>query len=75
MWQTIWLVAKSWDNVWVVIWSWKNENAIPEISENTICIQLNNNIWEIILYLQANPYRFKTKNTNSLVFISTLLNK
>ena len=31
------------------------------------CIQLNIDIWEIILYLQANPYRLKTKNINSLI--------
>ena len=37
------------------------------------CIQLNIDIWEIILYLQANPYRLKTKNINSLTFISTII--
>ena len=37
------------------------------------CIQLNIDIWEIILYLQANPYRLKTKNINSLTFISTFI--
>ena len=37
------------------------------------CIQLNIDIWEIILYLQANPYRLKTKNINSLIFISTII--
>ena len=26
----------------------------------------------MILYLQANPYRLKTKNINSLTFISTI---
>ena len=37
-------------------------------------ITLYNDIWEIILYLQANPYRLKTKNINSPIIISTLLN-
>ena len=27
----------------------------------------------MILYLQANPHRLKTKNINSLTFISTIL--
>ena len=44
-----------------------------ETSENAICIQLYLAIWEIILYLQANPYRLKTKNINSLIFISTII--
>ena len=35
------------------------------------CIQLNIDICETILYLQSNPYRLKTKNVNSLIFIST----
>ena len=30
--------------------------------------QLYIDIWEIILYLQANPYRLKTKNINNLNF-------
>ena len=30
-------------------------------------------IWEIILYLQANPNRLKTKNINSLVFTTTII--
>ena len=37
------------------------------------CIQLYIDICEIILYLQANPYRLKTKNINSLIFISTII--
>ena len=37
------------------------------------CIQLYIDIWEIILYLQANPYRLKTKNVNNLIFISTII--
>ena len=37
------------------------------------CIQLYIDIWEIILYLQANRYRLKTKNINSLIFISTII--
>ena len=37
------------------------------------CIQLNIDIWEIILYLQTNSYRLKTKNINSLIFISTII--
>ena len=41
-----------------------------------LCIQLYNDIWEIILYLQANLYRVKTKNINSLSFLlGELLNK
>ena len=35
------------------------------------CIQLHIDIWEIILYLQANPYQLKTENTKCLNFIST----
>ena len=31
------------------------------------CIQLYIDIWEIILYLQDNPYRFKTKKIKSLI--------
>ena len=30
-------------------------------------------IWEIILYLQANPYRLKNKNINSLILLALLL--
>ena len=37
------------------------------------CIQLHTDIWEIILYLQANPNRLKTKNINSLIFVSTIV--
>ena len=37
------------------------------------CIKLYIDIWEIILYLQANLYRFKTKNINSLICISTII--
>ena len=37
------------------------------------CIQWYIDIWGIILYLQANPYRLKTKNINSLIFISTII--
>ena len=36
-------------------------------------IQLYIGIWKIIQYLQANPYRIKTDNINSLVFISTII--
>ena len=36
-------------------------------------IQLYINNREIILYSQANPYRLKTKNINSLIFISTII--
>ena len=36
-------------------------------------IQLYFDIWEIILNLQATPYRFQTKNINSLVCISTII--
>ena len=36
------------------------------------CIQLYIDTWEIILHLQANPYWLKTKNINSLIFISTI---
>ena len=47
---------------------------IPEISELIqFCVQLYIDIWEIILYLQANPYRLKTKNINSLIFVSTII--
>ena len=37
------------------------------------CIQLNIDIWEIILYLQANPYQRKTKNINSLIFTGIII--
>ena len=37
------------------------------------CIQLYIDIWEIIMYLQGNPYRLKTKTINSLIFISTII--
>ena len=37
------------------------------------CIQLNIDIWEITLYLQANPHGLKTKNINSFTFISTIV--
>ena len=37
------------------------------------CIQLYVDIWEFILYLQANPYRLKTKNINSLIFVRTTI--
>ena len=37
------------------------------------CIKLYIHIWEIISYLQANPYRLKTKNTNSLTFVITII--
>ena len=47
---------------------------IPEISELIqFCVQLYIDIWEIILYLQANPYRLKTKNINSLISVSTII--
>ena len=32
------------------------------------CIQLFIDIWEIIQYLQANPYLLKTKNIDSIIF-------
>ena len=38
-----------------------------------IFFQLSIDIWEIILYLEANPYRLKTKNIISLIFISTII--
>ena len=37
------------------------------------CIQLYIDIWEIILYLQANIYQLKTKNINSLICITTII--
>ena len=33
------------------------------------CIQSNVDIWEIVLCLQANPYRLKTKNIKSFAFL------
>ena len=39
--------------------------------ETQFCIQLYIDILEITLFLQANPYGLKTKNINSLIFIST----
>ena len=41
------------------------------MSQNSILLQIIFGIWEIILYLQANSYRLKTKKTNSFIFIST----
>ena len=35
--------------------------------EMQFCIQLHYDNWEIILYLQVNPYRLKTKNINSII--------
>ena len=37
------------------------------------CFQSYIDIWEIILYLQANLYGVKTKNINSFIFISTII--
>ena len=36
-------------------------------------MQLYIDIWEIIQYLQANPCRFRTKNINSLIFMSIII--
>ena len=36
-------------------------------------ILLYSGIWEIILYLQAYPYRLKIKNISSLNVISTII--
>ena len=38
-----------------------------------LCIQVYIDMWEIIIYLQAKPYRLKSKNINSLIFISTII--
>ena len=47
---------------------------IPEILELIqFFIQLYIDIWKINLYLEANPYRLKTKNINSLIFVSTII--
>ena len=37
------------------------------------CIQLHIDFREIVPYLQANPYTLKTKNINSLIFVSTII--
>ena len=37
------------------------------------CIQLYIDIGEVIPYLQANPDWLKTKSTNSLIFIVTII--
>ena len=37
------------------------------------CLQLYIDISEIFLYLQANPYRLKTKNINNVIFSSTII--
>ena len=39
------------------------------------CIWLYIDIWKIIAYLQANPYRIETKNIISLIFISIITNE
>ena len=36
-------------------------------------IQLYIDIWKIFPYLQPNPYRLKTKNINSVIFISNII--
>ena len=36
-------------------------------------IQLHIDIWEIVQYLQATPYRLKTKSINSFIFMSTII--
>ena len=36
------------------------------------CIQLYFDVWEIILNLQDNSYRLKTKNIKNLIFIKTI---
>ena len=38
------------------------------------CIQLYVGVSKIIPYLQANPYRLKTENINSVIFISAITN-
>ena len=44
------------------------------IKLQVFCIlTINIDIWEIIVYLQANSYRRKTQNINSLIFISTII--
>ena len=37
------------------------------------CIQLYIDIWQVIPYLQANPFWLKTKNIKSLIFVSTII--
>ena len=47
----------------------KNMKMLYQLYQTVIfCIQLYIHIWEIILYWQVNPYRFKTKNINNLIF-------
>ena len=38
-----------------------------------LCTQLCTDICEIILYLQVNPYRLKTKNIKSLIFVNSII--
>ena len=49
------------------------EIVTPGIRKCKFCVQLYIDIWKIILYLQANPYWLKTKNINSLIFISSIM--
>ena len=53
----------------VEIWKCNTRNIIKRNS----AIQLYIDIWEIILHLQANSYRLKTKNMNNLIFINTMI--
>ena len=36
-------------------------------------IQLYTDVWKITPYLQANPYRLKAKNINSITFVITII--
>ena len=49
-------------------------NCYARYQKMQFCIQLYVDIWKIVPYLQANPYRLKTKNINSLISVSTIIN-
>ena len=51
----------------VVIWSKNMKMQYQKYRKMQLCIQLNIDIWEIILDLLANPYQLKTKNINPLL--------
>ena len=44
-----------------------------KFQKKQFCIQYYIDVWEIILYLQANTHRLKIKNINSLIFIRTII--
>ena len=48
-------------------------NCYARCQRMQFCIQLYIDIWKTVPYLQANPYRLKIENINSLIFISAII--